>query len=179
MMITLGFILILFIISAYIALAIYDKTRESDLGDNSLLLNYRTLETDLITEEEFQEILYKDYKFPDEGRVIENYYNDQLTSIVIRDDKHGFIKQYQGKVLHRIHDLRKAELIEKISKAVNPLWWFGLDNESSQTFRDKVIRSEEECIELGKLLDDKGLSTVEELKGIQIIIDQQGNYYIN
>lgn len=175
----LAFILILFIISAYIALAIYDKTRESDLNDNSLLLNYRTIHTNLITEEKFQEILYKDYRFLDKGRVIESYYNGQLTSIVIRDDKHGFIKQYNGRVLYRIHDLRKAELIEKISKAVNPLWWFGLDNGSSQTFRDKEIRSEEECMELGKLLDDRDLSTVEEIKGIQIISDQQGNYYIN
>ncbi len=154
---------------------LYLLNRSIHVNNNDLLLTYETLEPASYKEENVNNTIYRDYFWgEDTGRVT---IADEGSEVVIRDDRHGFIKGYQNGILYYVYDLKKEKLFGEIKSYFDPRFWFGGGRvvEKGGNF----IRTADECLELGQLLKEKKYDRIAENKKNKIIITNNGTYFVN
>ncbi len=154
---------------------LYLLNRSIHVNNNDLLLTYETLESASYKEEKVNNSIYRDFFYGEDiGRV--TITNDGI-EVVIRDDRHGFIKGYQNGILYYVYDLKKEKLFGEIKSYFDPGFWFGGARvvEKGGVF----IRTADECQQLGQLLKEKKYNQIAEDKKNKIIITNHGTYFVN
>jgi hypothetical protein len=150
--------------------------RSINVDNNDLLLTYETLEPISVLEEKVDNSTYVDYFYGESiGKVIVE--NDGL-GVTIRDDKHGFIKDYRYGVLYYVDDIKKKELFGEIKSYFNPRFWFGGGRNVVQN-GGKFIRTIDECQQIGKLIKEKRYEEIAEDNKKEVIITNSGTYFVN
>lgn len=172
---------IILFISTIILLCIFSTgfyllNRSINVVNNDLLLIYENLEPISVLEEKVDNSTYIDYFYGEDiGRVIVE--NDGL-GVTIRDDKHGFIKDYRYGVLYYIDDFKKNELIGEIKSCLSPRFWFGGGREVVQE-AGHFIRTIDECQQIGQLIEENRYEEIIKNNQNKIIITNSGTYFVN
>lgn len=167
--------IIIFLISICCT-GLYLLNRSIHIKNNDLLLTYETLEPISVLEEEVGNSKYIQYFYGEDiGRVIVE--NDGL-GVVIRDEKHGFIKDYRNGVLYYVYDFKREELISEIKSYFNPRFWLGGGREVRRN-GGEFIRTVDECQQIGQLLKEKKYDQITEDNKNKIIITNNGTYFVN
>jgi hypothetical protein len=155
---------------------LYLLNRSIHVHNNDLLITYETMKPASYKEEKVNNSIYKDYSFgKDVGRVIVTNEGKEVT---IRDDRHGFIKEYKNGILYYVYDLKKGKLFGEIRSYLNPGFWFG-DGRVIEEKGGEFIRTTDECRQLGQLLKEKKYNQIREDKKNKIIITDKGTYFVN
>jgi hypothetical protein len=167
--------IIIFLISIC-GTGLYLLDRSIHIKNNDLLLIYETLKPKSVSEEEVNNSKYVHYFYGEDiGRVIVE--NDGL-GVTVRDEKHGFIKEYRNGVLYYVEDFKKEELISEVKSYFSPRFWLGGEREERQN-SGKFIRTVEECRQIGQLLKEKKYDQITADNKNKIIITNNGTYFVN
>jgi hypothetical protein len=151
-------------------------SRSIHLNNNDLLLTYENLEPISVLEEKVGNSIYINYFYGEDiGRVILE--NGGL-GVTIRDDRHGFIKDYRYGVLYYVNDFNAEEFFGEIKSYFNPRFWFEVEREVVQN-GGKFIRTIDECQQIGQLLKEKRYDQIDEDDKNKIIITNNGTYFVN
>ncbi len=154
---------------------LYLLNRSIHINNNDLLLTYETLKPASYKEEKVNNLIYKDYFFGEDiGRVTVT--NDG-TEVVIRDERHSYVKSYQNGILYYVYDLKKEKLFGEIRSYFDPRVWFGGTRVVEKA--GEFIRTEDECLQLGQLLKEKKYNKIAEDKKNKIVITNNGTYFVN
>lgn len=159
-----------------LSIGLYLLIRTISISNNDFLLTYETLEPVSVKEEKVNNSIYISYFYGENiGSVIVE--SDGI-GVTIRDEKHGFIKDYRYGVLYYEHDFKKEELLSEIKSYLNPKFWLGGGREIKQN-SGKPIRTIEECQQIGQLLKEKKYDQIEEDNRNKIILTNNGVYFVN
>ncbi len=146
------------------------------MESNDLLLVYETLEPISIFEEKVDDSTYIHFFYGEDiGRVIVE--NNGL-GVSIRDNKHGFIKDYRNGVLYYVDDFKKNELFGEIKSYLNPRFWFGGGREVVKN-GGRFVRTLDECQQIGQLIKEKRYEEISKDNKNKIIITNSGTYFVN
>lgn len=154
----------------------YLWNRSIHVNNNDLLLAYETLKPISVLEEKVNNSIYIDYFYGEDiGRII---VENNGSGVVIRDDKHGFIKDYRYGVLYYVDDFKKEELFGQIKSYLSPGFWFGGGRVIVQN-GGKFIRTIDECQQIGQLIKEKRYEEIAKDNGNEVIITNNGTYFVN
>jgi Ribonuclease G/E len=168
---TISLILIMVSITGF-----YLWNRSIHLKNNDLLLTYETLEPVSVLEEKVDNSTYIDYFYgEDTGRII---VENNGTGVVIRDNKHGFIKEYRQGVLYYVDDFKKEELFAEIKSYLSLRFWLGGARVVAKK-GGKLIRTIDECMQIDQLIKEKRYEEIAKDHHNEVIITNSGTCFVN
>ncbi len=158
-------------------MGLYLLNRIIHVNNNDLLLTYETLEPVSVEEDKVNNLIYMNYNFgKDSARVIVK--NDGEEVVICDYNKHGFIKSYRNGVLYYVYDLKKERLFGEIKSYFNPRFWLGGGREVAEN-TGTFIRTADECQQIGQLLKENKYNQIAEDKSNEIVITNNGTYFVN
>ncbi len=156
--------------------SLYLLNRSIHMKNNDLLLTYEALEPITVTKEKVGNIEYTHLFYGDDiGWVI---IGDDGIQVIIRDNRHGFLKEYKNGVLYYEDDFRKEEFFGEIKSYFNPKFWFGMGRHVIIR-SGKIKRTIEECEQIGQLLKEKEYDQIKENNKNTIVQTNSGTYFVN
>lgn len=159
-----------------VGLGLYLDVRRVHLANNDLLLTYESRQAADIVEETVDGVDYTDYLFGEDiGRVIVTGGGEHIT---IRDNRHGFIKEYRHHVLYGAYDLKKSELFAEIVSYLKPSFWLRGTREVTTRYGG-TLRTEAECAEISQWLTDGQYERITESSRNEILVTDSGTYFVN
>ena len=138
----------------------YKIHRSNVLKNNDVLLHYEEYEPSVSYSEDKQ-ITYYEYILED-ATVICQSGPEQY--IVVKDEKRGFMKQYNGNVLYSVDDLKMAQ----ICKLLSIPYAYG-----------KSLRSQEECEQINRLLKAGDYESISSIWNEQVITTTSGTDFVS